>query len=321
MKKIAILTAGGDAPGMNAAIRAATRIAISEKLTVIGIRRGYRGLYEKDFFLISSRDVSGILNLGGTILKTIRFPEFQKSEIRKRAAENLKEAGIEGLIAIGGNGTAQGALLFHQESGIPVVVIPASIDNDLGGTDMSIGFDTAVNTAVEAIDRIKDTATSHERTFIIEVMGRNCGNLALEVGLACGAEIIVVPEVPLSYEKILEDLREADRRGKNSVLIVLAEGVTSAAEMTAVIKKHFPEKEVRYAVLGYIQRGGHPTYATRVLATRLAAEAVRVIISGATCHLVGIKAGRLVHLPLSEALATGYSAPLENLKLARLLSI
>ncbi len=321
MKKIAILTAGGDAPGMNAAIRAAVRIASGEKLTVIGIKRGYRGLYEKDFSLITSRDVSGIINLGGTILKTIRFPEFKKSEIRKKAAENLKEAGIEGLIAIGGNGTAQGALLFHQESGIPVVVIPASIDNDLGGTDMSIGFDTAVNTAVEAIDRIRDTATSHERTFVIEVMGRHCGNLALEVGLACGAEIIVVPEVPLSYEKILEDLREADRKGKNSVLIVLAEGVTSAPEMTAVIKKHFPEKEVRYAVLGYIQRGGSPTYATRVLATRLGAEAVRVLISGASCHLVGVKAGRLVHLPVSEALATGYSAPLENLKLARLLSI
>ncbi len=321
LKTIAVLTAGGDAPGMNAAIRAVVRSALSCGLNVTGVRRGYRGLYEKDFFSMNSRHVSGIINLGGTILKSVRFPEFQKREFRQQAAENVRQASIDALVVIGGDGTARGALAFHQDSQIPVAVVPASIDNDLGGTELTIGFDTAVNTAVEAVDRIRDTATSHDRTFIIEVMGRHCGNLALEVGLACGAEIIIIPEQPLNYEKLFQEITTADQQGKESVLIILAEGAAKAPEMAQIISRQFPRKEIRYAILGYIQRGGRPTYATRVLATKLGVAAIQTLMKGNTCHLIGWQNGQTVAVPLQAALASRVKLQTGNLDLTRLLSI
>ncbi|MCM8769088.1 MAG: 6-phosphofructokinase [Candidatus Omnitrophica bacterium] len=318
---IGVITAGGDAPGMNAAIRAVVRAALSHGLEVIGIRRGYRGVYEKDFFVMNSRHVSGIINLGGTILKSVRFPEFQRPEVRWQAARNLQEAKIDALVVIGGDGSCRGALALSETSGFPVVTIPASIDNDIAGTDITVGFDTAVNTAVEAIDRIRDTATSHDRTFVIEVMGRHCGNLALAVGLACGAEIVLIPERPSNEEAIFQEVESADRKGKESVLIILAEGAGRAAELTEVLSRRFPDKEVRYAVLGYVQRGGRPCSASRNLATRLGVKAVEGLLAGKTCHLVAWVKGAVTFVPLSEVVQGKPKVSLEYLDLVKLLSI
>jgi 6-phosphofructokinase 1 len=321
MKRIGVLTSGGDAPGMNPAIRAVVRTALGFGMEVFGIRRGYRGLAENDIFQMNSRNVSGIINIGGTILKSIRFPEFQERETREKAYKNLKKNKIDGLAVIGGDGSARGLYSLSSEFNFPVVLIPASIDNDLYGTDYTIGFDTAVNTAVDAIDRIRDTATSHERTFIVEVMGREKGNLALEVGLACGAEIILIPEIKIDWEKILEEIADQKRRGKTSSLIVLAEGAGKAHDVAEYLQDKLPEQEIRFSVLGYIQRGGKPTSSARNLATKFGVEAVKMLNEGNYGCMVGLKDGKIVHVPLKEVISNKKSLPLENLEIVKLMDI
>ena len=321
MKKIGVLTSGGDASGMNPAIRAVVRTALGLGVQVMGIRRGYRGLSENDMFQMNSRNVSGIIDMGGTILKSIRFPEFKEKTPREKAYRNLKGNRLEGLAVIGGDGSARAAYALSSEFNFPVVLIPASIDNDLYGTDYTIGFDTAVNTAVDAIDRIRDTATSHERTFIVEVMGREKGNLALEVGLACGAEIILIPEMEINWDKIIQELENQKIRGKTSSLIVLAEGAGKAREVAKRLQEKLPEKEIRVSVLGYIQRGGKPTSFTRNLATKFGVEAVRMLYKGDHASMVGFKDGKIVHVPLKEVTSNKKSPPLENLELVKLMDI
>ncbi|MCS7181090.1 MAG: 6-phosphofructokinase [bacterium] len=300
MKNIGIITSGGDAPGMNAIIRSVVRTAIFYNLKVIGIYEGFKGLYEKKFVELGSRSVSGIINKGGTILKTKRFYEFKKKEIREKCYENLKEIGIEGLVVIGGDGSAKASYLLHSEFNFPIVHIPASIDNDIYGTDYTVGFDTAVNTAIDAIDKIRDTATSHERTFIIEVMGRNSGNLALEIGLVCGAEIVIIPEKKIDIDSIVEEIKEEAVRGKKSCLIILAEGAGKAEELSKKLNEKLPDREIRYTVLGYIQRGGSPTYLTRKLATIFGNKSVELLIKKMYGYMVGIKGEEVVYIPLAE---------------------
>ncbi|MCM8804191.1 MAG: 6-phosphofructokinase [Candidatus Omnitrophica bacterium] len=321
MKKIALATTGGDAPGMNCAIRSVVRTAIYNKIEIIGIYDGFKGLYEKKFLLLSSRSVSGIINQGGTILKTKRFYEFKNREIREISYKNLKEENIEGLITIGGEGSAKGAYLLYSEFNFPVVHIPASIDNDIYGTDYTIGFDTAVNTAIDAIDKIRDTATSHERTFIIEVMGRESGNLALEVGIVCGAEIVIIPEVKFDIDKLVEEIKEEEKRGKKSCIIVLAEGAGKAEDLAKKLSEKLPEREIKYTVLGYIQRGGKPTYLTRKLATIFGVEAVKLLIEGRYGYMVGIKGDNIVYIPLSDVVSKTKTPKIEYFDIIQKMSI
>ncbi|MFN4226570.1 MAG: 6-phosphofructokinase [Candidatus Ratteibacteria bacterium] len=300
MKKIGVITTGGDAPGMNATIRSVVRTAIYNNVEVIGIYEGFKGLYEKKIEKLTSRNVSGIINQGGTILKTKRFYEFKNKEVREICYKNLKEEMIEGLIVIGGDGSAKGAYLLYSEFNFPVVHIPASIDNDIYGTDYTIGFDTAVNTAIDAIDKIRDTATSHERTFIIEVMGRESGNLALEIGIVCGAEIVILPEIELNIEDIVQEIKEEEKKGKKSCIIVLAEGAGKAENLAKILSEKLPEREIKYTVLGYIQRGGRPTYLTRKLATILGNKAVELLLNNKYGYMVGIKGNEIVEVPLID---------------------
>ncbi len=280
MKKIAVLTTGGDAPGMNAAIRAVVRTAIFHNCKIYGVEHGFKGLIENRFREMSLSSVSGIINKGGTILQTLRCPEFHLKEKRKIAYRNLINQGIEGVIVIGGDGSRKGTFLITKETKIPSVFIPASIDNDVYGTDLTIGFDTAVNTGLEAIDKIRDTASSHERIFIVEVMGREHGFLALEIGLTGGAEIILIPEFKKDYNlnKICNILQKGIKRGKDSSIIVMAEGFGFVKDWAEKIQK-FTGLETRYTVLGYIQRGGKPTALSRKLGLVFGYETVASLIN------------------------------------------
>ncbi|MFH1784165.1 MAG: 6-phosphofructokinase [bacterium] len=320
MKKIGLLTAGGDAPGMNAAIRAVVRTAIYNGLTVMGIERGYEGLINNEMKPMSLGSVSGIINQGGTILKTVRCADIKTLKGQKKALSVLKKRAIEGLVAIGGDGTLKGALALHELGGIPVVGIPASIDNDVTGTEMTIGFDTAVNTALEAIDKIRDTATSHERTFIIEVMGRERGFLALEVGLAAGAEIILIPEVKYSLEAVCKKLEHGRDRGKSSSIIVMAEGAGSPFAIGEHIEEYVGS-EVRVSVLGYVQRGGRPTALSRNLASKFGAAAVDLIRKGAKARAVILQKGRISSVSLSKACSKKKPIDMNLYELDAILSI
>lgn len=299
VKHLGVLTSGGDAPGMNAAIRAVVRTALDHKLRVTGIERGYWGLLEEDFINMSSRSVGGIINRGGTILRTVRCPEFRDKANRTKAYRNIKKAGLDGIVVIGGNGSAAAAYTMHKEIKIPVASVPVSIDNDVYGSDDTVGFDSSVNTAVEAIDKIRDTATSHERIFVVEVMGRDNGFIALETALSSGAEALLVPEFKYDLDKIVKGLVHGHKRGKVSSIIVMAEGAGDCNEITDHIKKQTGLR-VRLSVLGYIQRGGNPTSHSRVLAAKLGNQAVKNILNGNQAHLSGIKGGELVAVPLKE---------------------
>ena len=298
MKKIAVLTSGGDSPGMNPCIRAVVRKAIYENLEVIGIRRGFSGLIEGDFFNLKASSVSGIIHQGGTILKTARSSFFKTEEGQMRALENLKKFNIDGLIVIGGDGSLQGAYALHKKN-FPSIGIPASIDNDVPGSDFSIGFFTAVNTALEAIDKIRDTATSHERLFIIGVMGRTSGFIALWSGLAGGVEDILIPEKPLNLEKVCQELEEGRIRGKTSSIIVVAEGdkAGGAFQIGEKIKKRV-NYEIRVVVLGHLQRGGSPVALDRIIASRLGVAAVDALINGERGKMVGISCNKIQISPL-----------------------
>lgn len=300
MQKIAVFTSGGDAPGMNAAIRSVTRSALAKGLQVIGIRRGYQGMIEGDFVELQSTSVSGILQLGGTFLQTARSKDFRTEEGREKAYQNLVAAGVDGVVVIGGDGSFNGALEFSQEYDIPFVGIPGTIDNDMYGTDYTIGYDTAVNTVVEAVDKIKDTATSHGRLFFIEVMGRDAGQLALKAGIACGAEVIFIPE--LNDEKAALDyfLEKGYKKKKSSGIVVVAEGETAggALKLAEETQKAYPNIDVRVSILGHMQRGGSPSAQDRVAATQMGVAAVEALLDDQKSIMVGLQNGKIVHVPL-----------------------
>ncbi|MEM2946888.1 MAG: 6-phosphofructokinase [Candidatus Bathyarchaeia archaeon] len=297
MEKIGVVTAGGDAPGMNAAIRSVVRTAIFNGLKVVGIERGYTGLIEGKIRPLDARSVSGIINRGGTILKTARCEKIKTEEGIRKAAETLKANKIDGLIVIGGDGSFRAASEVYKISGIPVIGVPATIDNDVAGTDTTIGFDTAVNTALFTIDRIRDTATSHERVFVVEVMGRKRGFLALAVGFAEGAEFILIPEIKFDLETICKKLRQGRKKGKTSEIIVMAEGAGDSSQIVKEIKERMGY-DVRLTILGHALRGGSPTAQSRILANQFGAHAVELLLKRAKKRMVGVRGEKILSIDL-----------------------
>ena len=302
MKKIAILTSGGDAPGMNACIRACVRSAINSGLEVYGVERGYFGLVNNNIFPMDTHSVCDIVQKGGTILKTARCLEFKFPETRKKAADNLKALGIEGLVVIGGDGSFTGAKFLSDENGINVVGIPGTIDNDLAYTDYTLGFDTAVNTVLWAINNLRDTMTSHDRVSLVKVMGRRCGDIAMYAGICGGAEYILVPEIPYDIKAIAEDIKKSKERGKTSNIIVLAEGAGNETEIKTLVSV-LSGADVKVTTLGHIQRGGSPTMADRMLAARFGTRATELLLQGKTNRVIGIKNNKIIDLDIAEALS------------------
>jgi len=319
LKTIGVVTPGGDAPGMNAAIRAVTRIAHSRKLQVLGFERGWDGLLTNNFKRLTPRAVGGIIQLGGTMLHTLRCPKFEEKEGIKKAAETLAVNNVEGLVVIGGDGSFRGALDLSRESSTLMVGVPATIDNDVFGTDETIGFDTAVNTAVKAIDQIRDTAISHERIFIVEVMGRKRGFLALEVGITVGAEVILVPENECKISQVVEVLRENSRKGKKAGIIVAAEGVGDTHAIAKEIEQQ-TGSEVRLSILGYSQRGGSPTARSRLLAGLFAEKAVDLLCQEQGNKVIGLQNGAISSINLEESCEKRKQIDSRLLKLADMLA-
>jgi 6-phosphofructokinase 1 len=319
LRNIGVVTSGGDAPGMNAAIRAVVRIAYSKNFQVFGFEKGWEGLLTNTFRRLTPRSVGGIIQLGGTILRTSRCPEFKKKEGIRKAAETLALNNVDGLIVIGGDGSFRGALELSRETDSLIVGVPATIDNDVFGTDETIGFDTAVNTAVEEIDKIRDTAISHERIFIVEVMGRTRGFLASTIGLTVGAEIILVPEEKYEKEEVLRTIKENSAKGKKSGIIVAAEGIGDIRKLAREIEKN-TGAEVRLSILGYAQRGGNPTARSRLLASLFADKAVELLSEGQGSRIVGLKDGRITSIELKKSCTTKKTLDLNLLKLARVLA-
>ncbi len=320
--RIGVMTSGGDAPGMNAAIRAVVRTGLYYGLEVYGIMRGYQGMIDDDIIQMESKSVANIIQRGGTILKTARCKDFFEHEGRKRAHDNLKRRGINGLVIIGGDGSFRGAKKFHEEFDIPSVGLPGTIDRDIVGTDFTIGFDTAVNTAVEAIDKIRDTADAHDRLFIIEVMGRDAGFIALHSGIATGAENILIPERKTDIEEVIRSLQEKEKRKKLVNLIVVAEGddFGGAEGVNKVIKERMPELETRVCVLGHIQRGGSPSCLDRLIASRMGYHAVECLVEGNYNIMIGIKENRINHTPFEKAAKMKTKVSEEWMKIVKILS-
>jgi 6-phosphofructokinase 1 len=304
MKRIGVFTSGGDSPGMNACIRAVVRTAIYNGIEVMGIQRGYQGMIENDIDFLSSRSVSNIIQRGGTILKSARSKEFMTPEGRSKAFRNLKEKGVEGIICIGGNGTFTGAKLFFEEHGIPSIGAPGTIDNDLYGTDFTIGFDTAINTAVEAIDKIRDTADSHGRVFFIEVMGRHTGYIALAAGIAGGAELILIPEKQGQWKQLAAMFTRETKSPKAFSIVIVAEGDEEGGAFKIVerLTKEIPDFDPRVSILGHIQRGGSPTAYDRVLASRLGNAAVEALLAGETNKMAGLVNNQVVLTSFDDAI-------------------
>lgn len=324
MKRIAVFTSGGDAPGMNACIRAVVRGAVYHGIEVFGIRRGYNGMINGDIFQMSSHSVSNIVQRGGTILKSARSKEFMTPEGRAKAHDQLLKFGIEGLVAIGGNGTFTGATLFFDEYGIPTVGAPGTIDNDLYGTDYTIGFDTAVNTALEAIDKIRDTADSHDRIFFIEVMGRDSGYIAIQSGIAGGAELVMVPEVLTPISEVVETLKAGWSRQKSSSIIIVAEGEEegNAAEIAEKIRSQVqPDIDMRVTTLGHIQRGGIPTAYDRILASRLGLGALEGLMNGEKNVMAGVVNNELVYTPFKDTIRLPKPINEDLLRMVKILSV
>lgn len=319
MRNIGVVTSGGDAPGMNAAIRAVVRIAHSKKFQVLGFKRGWEGLITNTFGPLTPRSVGGIIQLGGTILRTSRCPQFRKREGIEKAVETLALNDVDGLIVIGGNGSFKGALELSKETDTLIVGVPATIDNDVFGTDETIGFDTAVNTGVAEIDKIRDTAISHERIFIVEVMGRTRGFLALTVGVTVGAEIILVPEAKYEKEEIIKTLKENSAKGKRSGIIVAAEGIGDAHELAREIEEK-TGAEVRLSILGYAQRGGNPTARSRLLASLFADKAVELLSKEQENRIVGLQKGGITSIELERSCKTEKPLDLNLIKLANMLA-
>jgi 6-phosphofructokinase 1 len=324
MKKIAVFTSGGDAPGMNACIRAVARAAVYYGIEIYGIRRGYNGMIAGDIFQMTSHTVSNIIQRGGTILKSARSKEFMTKEGRQKAFEQIQKFEIEGLIAIGGNGTFTGATLFFDEFGIPTVGAPGTIDNDLFGTDYTIGFDTAVNTALDAIDKIRDTADSHDRVFFIEVMGRDSGYIAIQSGIAGGAELVMVPEVLTPISEVVETLRQGWSRSKSSSIVVVAEGDEegNAAQVAEKIKATVGvDIDIRVTTLGHIQRGGQPTAFDRILASRLGLAAVEGLMNGHQNVMAGIMNNEIVYTPFKDTIRLPKPINEDLLRMVKILSV
>ncbi|MGB0888164.1 MAG: 6-phosphofructokinase [Vicingaceae bacterium] len=305
IKKIAVLTSGGDAPGMNAAIRAVVRTCSFHKIQATGIYRGYQGLVEGDFKTFDARSVKGIVNKGGTILRSSRSDDFRTAEGREKAYFNLTKEGVDALVVIGGDGSFCGALTFNQEFDFPVIGIPGTIDNDIYGTTYTLGFDTALNTVVEVIDKIRDTASSHNRLFFVEVMGRDAGHIALNTGIGAGAEEILIPEEDLGLDRLLESLKRSKQSGKTSSIVVVSEGDKTGKnvfELKDYVEENLPEYEVRVSVLGHMQRGGSPSCFDRVLASRMGVKAVESLLAGKTNVMVGLVKDEITLTPLNKAI-------------------
>ncbi|WDU83572.1 6-phosphofructokinase [Caloramator sp. Dgby_cultured_2] len=319
MKTIGVLTSGGDAPGMNAAIRAVVRTGLANGLRVMGIQRGYNGIINGEIFEMTSSSVSDIIQRGGTILRTARSEEFRTEEGRKKAYNVLKVFGIEGLVVIGGDGSFTGAMKLSNEHGVKVVGIPGTIDNDLAYTDYTIGFDTAVNTVLDAINKLRDTSTSHERVSIVEVMGRRCGDIALYAGLAGGAESIIIPEQPYDFNELCRTIIESKAKGKMHSLILLAEGVGGAEDLAKKIEE-ITGIETRATKLGHIQRGGSPTAFDRILASKMGARAVELLMEGKSQRVIGIRDGKIIDMDIVEALSMKKKSDDYMYELAKILS-
>ncbi len=320
--KIGVLTSGGDSPGMNAAIRAVVRTGLYHGLEVYGIMRGYTGMIEDDFIKMETRSVANIIQRGGTILKCARSMEFKEQEGRKRAYENLKKRGIEGLVIIGGDGSFRGAQVFSNEFDIPCIGLPGTIDKDIAGTDFTIGFDTAVNTAVEAIDKIRDTMDAHDRLFVVEVMGRDAGYIALHSGIATGAENILIPETKTDFEELVKSLAEKEKRHKLVNLVVVAEGdeFGGANEVARLVKLRMPQTDIRVCILGHIQRGGSPTCLDRLIASRMGYHAVECLMNGRFNVMVGIVNNKLNYIPLDYAVKAKQKISPQWLKIVKILA-
>ncbi len=305
MKNIAVLTSGGDAPGMNAAIRSVVRTCAYYKIGCIGVYRGYDGLLDGDFVALNARSVRGIINKGGTFLKSARCKTFMTPEGRKIAHDNLIKAGIDGIVLIGGDGTFTGGLALNREFGFPVMGIPGTIDNDISGTDRTLGYDTALNTAVEAIDKIRDTAHSHDRLFFVEVMGRDVGHIAINAGIGAGAEEILIPEENMGIDRLVESLERSKKSGKTSSIVVVTEGDKigkSVFELKDYVDENLEEYDVRVSVLGHMQRGGSPTCYDRVLASRMGVKAVESLLEGKSNYMVGTIHDKMSLTPLEDAI-------------------
>jgi len=322
VSKIGVLTSGGDAPGMNAAIRAVVRTCLYNGLEVYGIMRGYQGLIDDDIYKMESRSVANIIQRGGTILKTARCKDFYEPEGRKKAYASLKKRGIDGLVIIGGDGSFRGAAKFSHEFDIPCIGLAGTIDKDIAGTDFTIGFDTAVNTAVEAIDKIRDTADAHDRLFIIEVMGRDAGYIALHSGIATGAEHILIPERKTDIAQVVDSLLEKEKRKKLVNMIVVAEGdgFGGATEVAKHIKDKLPNADVRVCILGHIQRGGSPSCLDRLIASRMGYQAVECLLEGRYNVFVGIQNNKMHYIPLQNAVKAKTKISDEWMKIVKILA-
>ena len=323
INKIAVMTSGGDSPGMNAAIRSVVRTCAFYDKECIGVYRGYQGMIEGDFTTLTARNINNIINKGGTILKSARSDEFRTSDGRKKAFQQLKDNNIDGLVVIGGDGSFTGGVVFNKEYNFPVIGIPGTIDNDIFGTSHTIGYDTALNTAVEAIDKIRDTASSHNRLFFVEVMGRDAGFIALNAGVGAGAEEILIPEENLGLDRLLESLVKSRKSGKSSSIVVVAEGDKSGKnvfELAEYVEENMPEYDVRVSVLGHMQRGGSPSCFDRVLASRLGVKAVEMIIENKTNLMIGLKNNTVITTDLEEAITGGHEINKELLRVSDIMS-
>ncbi|HBK83639.1 MAG TPA: 6-phosphofructokinase [Flavobacterium sp.] len=323
IKKIGVLTSGGDSPGMNAAIRSVVRTCAYHNIKCVGIYRGYQGMIEGDFEEMGPRSVNNIVNKGGTVLKSARSKDFRTPEGRKKAFDKLKEAQIEAFVVIGGDGSFTGAEIFSKEFNFPVIGIPGTIDNDIYGTTHTLGYDTALNTVIDVIDKIRDTASSHNRLFFVEVMGRDAGHIALNAGIGAGAEEILIPEEDLGLERLLESLRKSKAKGKSSSIVVVSEGDKigkSVFELKDYVEDNLPEYEVRVSVLGHMQRGGAPSCFDRVLASRYGVKAVESILEGKSNFMVGLLNDKVELTPLEQAIKGVSEIDLELVRVSEIMS-
>ncbi len=323
IKCIGVLTSGGAAPAMNAAIRAVTRTAIYNGFTVKGIMRGYKGLITGEIEDFTTKSVSNIIQKGGTILKTARCKEFRTPEGRQVAYDNMVAAGLDALVVIGGDGSLTGANLLAEEHNVPIVGLPGTIDNDLAGTDSTIGYDTALNTIVECVDKLRDTASSHERLFFVEVMGHTAGYLALNGAIASGAEAAIIPEAATEVDQLAELIETGFRKSKNSAIVLVAENpaIGGAMGLAKRVKKEYPEYDARVTILGHIQRGGSPTAVDRILASRMGEKAIEALVEGQRNVMIGIKNGEIVYVPFKKAINGKKTLDTSNLELVKILSI
>lgn len=323
IKKVGVLTSGGDSPGMNAAIRSVVRTCAYHNIECLGIYRGYQGMIEGDFKEMGPRSVNNIVNKGGTILKSARSIEFRTPEGRKKAHDNLVKAGVDALVVIGGDGSFTGGLIFNSEFDFPVMGIPGTIDNDIFGTSHTLGYDTALNTVVDCIDKIRDTASSHNRLFFVEVMGRDAGHIALNAGIGAGAEEILIPEEDLGLERLLDSLQKSKASGKSSSIVVIAEGDRigkNVFELKDYVETNLPEYDVRVSVLGHMQRGGSPSCFDRVLASRLGVKAVESLIEGKSNYMVGLQQDKVTLTPLEQAIKGKSEIDRELLRVSDIMS-